>query len=226
MQHCNLYYIKFNGQLLKVKQTLMCTQQRSMMNQTDLIKQNVSRETFLRLEKFERILLKWNQSINLIAKEDEPCVWERHMMDSLQLLELLPQSPSQIVDFGSGAGFPGVVLAIASNHHFTLVEKNYKRASFLRYVSRETKTSYEVFDNLLEKYEKPTDVITARAVMELDRLWSICAPKLPVGGYGLFLKGSSYTEELKRFQCTEQVTIQLIPSLTNPKGAIIKIIKR
>ena len=187
---------------------------------------NVSCETRERLDKFVASLLKWNKIHNLIAEGTEPDVIQRHIIDSYQLINLLPHEPTTILDFGTGAGFPGFVIACDGLHHMVLCEKSAKRTAFLRYVSRETGVACEVFDKKLEEDTRTYDVIVSRAVSSLTRLWELCETRLNPGGYALFMKGKSYRDELQKFNSNGVVTFELIPSITDKESVIIKLIKR
>src|SRR5690349_5783342 len=90
---------------------------------------DVPRET---LDRFAALLLRWNRTVNLISAKDEALIWERHIADSLQLVRLMVPRPDRAIDLGSGAGFPGLILAIATGVHFDLVEADKRKAAFLR----------------------------------------------------------------------------------------------
>ena len=196
------------------------------MDLTPSTLENVSRETAQKLSVFVNALLKWNKVHNLIAEGTEKDVLERHILDSLQLLKYLPENLTTILDFGSGAGFPGFVLAAASSHKLVLCEKSAKRTAFLRYVSRETKVDCEVFDKDLAADAQIYQVVVSRAVSNLNHLWELCGPRIAKGGYALFLKGENFQEELNKFFPQDPVTIDLFPSITNGNSVIIKLTKR
>ena len=94
--------------------------------------QYVSRETYDKLKVFEKTLIKWQSSINLIGKSTIDHIWTRHFLDSAQLYPFIKDVKGDIIDFGSGAGFPGLVLAIMSNKNICLVDADKKKCSFLR----------------------------------------------------------------------------------------------
>ena len=96
----------------------------------------VSRETLARLETYAALLLQWNRTINLISRKDEAVLWERHIVDSLALLPVLPQDFSHAIDLGSGGGLPGIVLAICTGKPFHLVESDQRKCAFLREAAR------------------------------------------------------------------------------------------
>jgi len=189
-----------------------------------MIEKNVSRETFLLLQKFVQLLLKWNQSINLISAKTEDDVWDRHVLDSLQLQSYLPDKDAQIVDLGSGAGFPGVVLALAGYQHITLLEKDTKKAAFLRNVSRETMVPMTVLEKDLREVKGQFDVVVARGLADLSTLLDYSYPLLKPTGYALFLKGENCEDEI--FQAHKgfwEMTIEKKESITNPRATILKV---
>ena len=168
----------------------------------ELQKYNVSRETIQKLNDFVEILREWNEKMNLVSKNSLENVWERHVFDSLQLIEYLPAETKNLVDIGSGAGFPGIVLAIVMQEKFpaakiTLVESITKKTVYLNDVCQKlglanTKIENNRVENIVFK---SVDVITARAVAALDIL---CGYVYKIGGKNtemLFLKGQTYTRE-------------------------------
>src|SRR6202035_1064061 len=98
----------------------------------------VSRETREALERFTSLLLRWNRTVNLVSKRDEPFLQERHIADALQLVPLMQSPPVRAIDLGSGAGFPGLILALATGVWFDLIEADQRKAAFLREAARVT----------------------------------------------------------------------------------------
>ena len=165
----------------------------------------VSRETLERLETYQTLVLKWQKSINLIAPNSVADLWERHFQDSLQLYELASQ-PRTWIDIGSGAGFPGLVVAIclteADAGTVHLVESNNKKAAFLRTVILETGARATVHPVRIEAAHNSItapDAISARALASLDKLlefampWAEKNPRLECW----FHKGFGYPEEVR-----------------------------
>ena len=190
----------------------------------------VSRETLDRLDRFVAVLLEWQQRMNLIASSTEPKLWTRHVADSLQLLALAPQA--QIwVDLGSGAGFPGVVLACAladrPGARVRLVERSTKKADFLREAVHATGAPAEVhavrLEDFLENLAAPVDVVTARALAPLAGLLTAAYPLLKTGTLGLFPKGQDVGAELTEAAKCWSIQSSLVPSLTDPKARIVRI---
>ena len=168
----------------------------------------VSRETLDRLNLYRRLLEKWNPAINLVGKESLRDVWRRHMLDSAQLHRYLPQETSPVIlDMGSGAGFPGLVLAIMGAGKVHLVEADQRKATFLREAARVTGAGVEIHNKRLEELNVfPVEFIVARALAPTERLLNLSYPFFSSAakkgaGYArppaaLFLKGPSVEAEL------------------------------
>jgi 16S rRNA (guanine527-N7)-methyltransferase len=190
----------------------------------------VSRETLDRLDRFVAVLLDWQRRMNLIASSTEPNLWTRHIADSLQLLALAPQARIW-VDLGSGAGFPGVVLACAladsQGTRMHLVERSTKKAAFLREAVRATGAPAEVhavrLEDFVENLAAPVDVVTARALAPLAGLLSATYPLLKTGTLGLFPKGQDVDAELTEAAKCWSIQSSLVPSLTDSKAKIVSI---
>ena len=164
----------------------------------------VSRETAERLATFAALLRKWQKRINLIAPSTVPELETRHIADCVQLVTLHPDM-RRVADLGSGAGFPGIVLAILlaehADSHVHLVESNHKKAGFLREALRVCGVSGTVHADRIEAVVpglEAIDTVTARALAPLDQLLTLSHPLLRNGAVGLFQKGREYREELAR----------------------------
>ena len=141
---------------------------------------NVSRETIARLAEYLAILVKWQAKINLISSKTLPDAWRRHILDSAQLTSFLPTTASHILDIGSGAGFPGLVLSIVTPHRVTLVESDQRKAIFLRTVIRELNLTADVINERIETVAPVgASIVTARALAPLQRLLLWLHPQLP-----------------------------------------------
>ena len=188
----------------------------------------VSRETLDRLDRFVAVLLDWQHRMNLIASSTEPKLWTRHIADSLQLLALAPQARIW-VDLGTGAGFPGVVLACAladiPGAHVHLVERSTKKAAFLREAVHATGAPAEVhavgLEDFVENLAVPVDVVTARALAPLAALLAGTYPLLKTGTLGLFPKGQDVDAELTEAAKCWSIQSSLAPSLTDPRAKIV-----
>ena len=189
---------------------------------------DVSRETLASLSAFVGLLEKWQARINLVSPATLPDIWHRHILDSAQLVPYLPvvstRRRRKILDIGSGAGFPGLVLAILGTGDVQLVESDQRKAVFLQTVIRELGLSARVSNQRIEALPScQPDVITARALAALPKLMSLITPQLHEGLTCLFLKGVSVDEELTNFQTYSTMIPHLYPSVTNEDGVIVKL---
>ena len=194
--------------------------------------QDVSRETFEKFSIYYQTLIKWQNSINLISKNTIERVWERHFLDSAQLYNITKEIDGNIIDFGSGAGFPGLILAMMGNKKIHLVESDKKKCTFLREVSMLSETNVTVHHNRIEDLEYfDVELITARALAPLNKLIdyaeaftknSSTNQKLPKL---LFLKGKSYKKEISELVKRKSFSIEEFESITDKFGKILYINK-
>jgi len=190
----------------------------------------VSRETEEKLDAFIDLLLRWQSRINLVASSTLGELWTRHVADSLQLLPLVPQSKVWI-DFGSGAGFPGIPIACAiastPGAKVHLIESNGKKAAFLREAVRVTGAPATVHQVRAEKYgescAEPVDVVTARALAPLKVLCEQAFPLIARGAVGLFPKGQDVDAELTDAAKYWRLEATKVPSKISPEGSIILV---
>ena len=190
----------------------------------------VSRETAVRLDRFVEHLLQVAPHLNLIARSTLPTVWTRHVADSLQLLALAPDAKCWI-DLGSGAGFPGLVIACAladrAGATVHLVESIGKKAAFLREAVNLLQVPAVVHAVRIEDFGKNfklrPDVVTARALAPLDELLKLAQPLLKTGALGLFPKGQDVEGELTRASKYWNIDAELVPSKTSPEGRIVVV---
>ncbi|MDX2094956.1 MAG: 16S rRNA (guanine(527)-N(7))-methyltransferase RsmG [Alphaproteobacteria bacterium] len=187
--------------------------------------QNVSRETFSPLTDYVALLLKWNRAINLIGPATESQVWSRHIDDSSQIVELIPSGAASLVDLGSGAGLPGMVIALARpDLKVTLVEQDQRKAAFLKEAKRLlglSNVTVEAMD--LAKLTRRYDVVTARALAPLAQLLPMAHRLLQPGGTGIFPKGANYADELAEARRHWRFSQGLKPSKTNAESSLITI---
>ena len=187
----------------------------------------VSRETGERLDRFVDLLLHWQKTTNLIAPSTIPNLWIRHIADSLQLLPLAPHARTWI-DLGSGAGFPGLVIACALAEDagiVHLVESNGKKAAFLREAARITRVRavvhYERIEDFVRRGDVMPDVVTARALAPLDLMMGYLEPLLKKGAQALLPRGQDVELELTRAsKCWNMETV-LVPSKTSAGSRIL-----
>jgi len=192
----------------------------------------VSRETAARLDSLVELLLEWQTKINLIAPSTISTIWTRHIADSLQLLALAPGA-KRWVDLGSGAGFPGLVIACAlaetKGAAVHLVESNAKKAAFLREAARHVGAPAVVhpvrIEDFVKNFNEQADAVTARALAPLDELLGLAEPLLKTGAQGLFLKGQDVDVELTKATKCWNIEVDLVPSKTNPQSRIV-IVRR
>jgi 16S rRNA (guanine527-N7)-methyltransferase len=190
----------------------------------------VSRETADRLDRFVALLLDWQSRINLIASSTVPVLWTRHIADSLQLLALAPEA-RRWADLGSGAGFPGLVVACALADSLPaqvhLIESNQKKAAFLAEAVRVTGAPAIVHaersDDFIKEFDGPLDIVTARALAPLPRLLTIAYPLLKRGAKGLFPKGQDVDAELTEAAKCWSIQASLVPSRTDPRSRVIVV---
>ncbi len=188
----------------------------------------VSRETTERLDRFVAVLMDWQQRINLIAPSTEQNVWTRHIADSLQLLPLAPDARIW-ADLGSGAGFPGAVIACAlaetAGARVHLVESNNKKAAFLREAVHATGAPAIVHAVRVEDFAKnppeAVDTVTARALAPLPKLLALAHPLLKKRVLGLFPKGQDVAAELTEAAKCWTIQASLAMSRTDPRARII-----
>lgn len=185
---------------------------------------NVTPEQTQRLEAFLNILHRWQRRINLVGSSTMEDPWRRHVLDSAQLVALLPPAARSLVDLGSGAGFPGLVLAILTNVPVTLVEADERKCAFLAEAARNTGTSVTILTRRIESAsETVADVVTARALAPLPRLLDYALKWLAPNGICLFLKGRGVAAELTEAEKTWKMRADSIPSQSDPDAMILRI---
>jgi 16S rRNA (guanine527-N7)-methyltransferase len=184
----------------------------------------VSRETLARLQTFTDLLLRWNARINLISRADAAAVWTRHIDDSLQLAGLLPPDTLRAVDLGSGAGFPGLVLTIATGIPFDLIESDQRKASFLREAARVCSAPATVHAVRIENAKiPPATLVTARALAPLPTLLEMASRFMRPDGVALFLKGAEADRELTEARRTWNMRVESFGSRTAAEGTIFRL---
>lgn len=192
----------------------------------------VSRETFARLALYESLLRQWQPAVNLVARATLDDVWRRHFADSAQLLALAPPAAKTWIDLGSGAGFPGLVLAIMlagrPGGHVALIESDSRKAAFLREVARQTHAPATILCKRVEIAAtqftvENIDVVTARALAPLPRLLDLAYPFMREGAIGLFLKGKDAEREVGEALESWSFARELVQSSTDAEGRIVVI---
>lgn len=184
---------------------------------------NVSRETFCRLKGYEDLVKEWQKKINLVSRETLEMFWHWHIVDSAQIFPLInPKEP--VIDLGSGAGFPGLVLSILGIPQVTLVESCRKKTSFLREARRVLNADVQIYEGRIETMPLTrVSTITSRALTSVEGLleyaYRIIEPQTEL----VFFKGKKSKEEIKEAQ--KKWTFNFIekPSITSPEGSILII---
>lgn len=177
-----------------------------------------------RLQRYAALLAEWQPKINLVGPKTMPELWARHFLDSAQLFPLLPADTVRLVDMGSGAGFPGVVLAIMGVPEVHLLESDQRKGIFMQHVSRETKTPVTVHTARIEAVPAlAADVVTARALAPLAELLPYTGRHLKPDGAALFLKGAGWQQEIEEARAAWEFHVKHHPSLTAPDAAILEI---
>jgi 16S rRNA (guanine527-N7)-methyltransferase len=205
---------------------------------------NVSRETLDRLTTYAGLLEKWQKAINLVSKNSLPDLWQRHMLDSAQLYgiahqiiddsegQLLPLEKSLWLDLGSGAGFPGLVLAIMGVGNVHLVESDMRKCTFMREVARETNTNVSIHTCRIEKLQDQkdspdqADFISARALAKVDQLLVWADTFRSPDTVCLFPKGQDVDSELDHLLQSDDSIIKKWPSRTQEQSVVLQVTSR
>jgi len=185
---------------------------------------DVPRETQEKLDCYVQLLIKWQARINLISSKTLPEIWHRHILDSAQLVSYLPKTPSVILDMGSGAGLPGVILAILTRHQLHLVESDSRKIAFMRTALRETGASAILHEQRMEAVPalRP-DIITARALAPLSQLITLASGQHHEEIEYLFLKGREAKQELTALPACPKMEAECLPSMTDSQASIIRL---
>ena len=185
---------------------------------------NVSRETIEKFQLYLTLLEKWQRRINLVSKSTLADAWQRHILDSGQLAAYYPPQTRQILDVGSGAGFPGLVLAIMGGVTVDLVESDQRKAVFLSTIIRELGLPAKVHNQRIETMPNLCpDVITARALAPVPKLLNLIETQLHSDGVCLFLKGASVEDELTNLQSYSTMVATTYPSLSGANGVVLEL---
>jgi 16S rRNA (guanine527-N7)-methyltransferase len=191
---------------------------------------DVSRESQARLKLYAGLLKKWQVQINLVGEDTIPFLWERHIADSLQLRTYIGKGGKTVIDLGSGAGLPGLVLALAyPEYRVTLIESNGKKAAFLKEVVRRSGISVKVIQDRAEHvdsepFRSANPIITSRAVAPLNRLFGLASPFLETGR-ALLHKGQDAGAELTEAMKSWRIIYIRHPSEIDSRGVILEILE-
>ena len=191
---------------------------------------NVSRETFLRLKEYEKLLFKWNAKINLVSRSTLDNFWNRHVLDSAQFLSSVGEKAGKWVDLGSGGGLPGLVVAILSDeiepvNKLFLVEADVRKAVFLKTVCRELGLKVEVYNNRIEELPPMSaNIVSARALAPLKTLCLYAKNHLKKDGVAVFAKGENWKAELVEAQKKWIFSYEAVKS-TLHEGSVVLVLR-
>jgi 16S rRNA (guanine527-N7)-methyltransferase len=184
----------------------------------------ISHEIFDRLSIYHDLLLKWQPKINLVGPDTIPDCWNRHFLDSLQLIPYIDDLKKTMVDMGSGAGFPGMVIAIVGGRDVHLVESDARKIIFLKEVARLTHTNVTIHHGRIENTViEDVGIILSRACAPLDALLSLSSFYISHGTDCLFHKGKNYSNEIEDAKEHWSFTCNAFPSVTDTQGVILKL---
>lgn len=192
-------------------------------------KYDVSRETFDRLKLYQDLLMEWQTRFNLVSKNSLEDAWSRHFIDSVQLFRYIPSSAKTLLDFGSGAGFPGLVLAVVAKEKtpylkIGLVESVLKKTLYLKEVATRLELSVDIINDRIEKITFPkVDVITSRAMTSLDGLLGYAYRFCKTETVCIFPKGKKYAQELAEAHKNWKFKCRIEPSDISEEGKILII---
>lgn len=212
------------GQGRRVRDEVGCVSRETPGNTPRPDQPSVSRETWDRLSALLGLVRRWNPVVNLVARGDLRSLEQRHLADSLRLLPLLPPDPGRAIDLGSGGGFPGLVLAIASGRPFDLIEADQRKAAFLSEAALQLAAPVRVVAHRIEEAGvPPVGLVTARALAPLPKLLSLAAPFLMDGGTCLFLKGRDAEAEIAAAAVEWVFTHDLVREGGPDAGAVLRV---
>lgn len=176
------------------------------------------------LEDFVLLLLQETNEYNLIGKSTIDDIWNRHIFDSAQIMQYIGDKNVKVADFGTGAGFPGMVLSIMGVKEMHLVEKAFRKCEFLRKAKLLSPERVFIHQAKLEELsDRKFDIITSRALASLDKLLAYSKKFLKNDGYTLFLKGKNLDQELEIAKTQFSFSYELFPSLTSSESRIVKL---
>ena len=185
---------------------------------------SVSHETLGRLGVYLDLLGRWNARINLVSQATLADPWRRHILDSVQLRDDLGDVTGPVADLGSGAGLPGMVLAIMGQAPVFLLESDQRKCAFLRTVARETATAVTIREGRIEANPGiGAEAIVARACAPLARLLELAEPHLGAGGRAVLLKGRTIEAEIEEARLHWSFDARRRPSMTDPDGCILRL---
>jgi 16S rRNA (guanine527-N7)-methyltransferase len=173
---------------------------------------------------FTDLVTRWNPTIKLVSSQDLAYLWPRHVEDALQLVPYMPPEATHAVDLGSGGGFPGLVLALATDVHFDLIEADSRKAAFLQEAATMTKAPATIHARRIEGMTLQSRMlVTARALAPLPKLLELARPFLAEGGVCLLPKGGRADTEIADAHKDWIMDLQQFPSRLSPAGHILRV---
>ena len=181
-------------------------------------------QTLESLRQYDALLHKWQKRFNLVGRSTLVDSVRRHFLDSAQLKSLMPDGDAVVIDLGSGAGFPGLVLSVLGMAHVHLIESDANKCEFLRQAIRATGASATVHRTRIEDYQGPAaDIVTSRACASLEKLLKLADIVSTESTRMLFLKGQKWQDELTVVRSVCHIDVQVHRSQSDPLGVIIEI---
>ena len=188
-----------------------------------------SKSDIIQIETFKNILLEYNAKYNLISKNTEKLIWARHILDSAQLIRYIDFTvKGNLVDFGSGAGFPGIILAIFNKNpefHVKLYEKSPVKREFLNKIKNQINIKVEILENVYEK-EIIASIIVSRAFKKIDKIIKISREIVKKPHKMIILKGKNAQAEINNVSLASNYSYKLENSITDIDSKIIIISAR
>ena len=191
---------------------------------------SVSRETLARLDRYAEGLRRWSASLNLVSRSTLDQIWTRHFLDSAQLFNLADDTANTWADMGSGAGFPGLVIAAVANEFrpdisISLIESDHRKSIFLEQMTHEMElVNVRVLNKRIEDVAlEPVGVLSARALAPLERLLDLSHRFMSSDSIALFPKGRGYAEEVAQARQRWRFDLELLPSLSDTEARILRI---
>ena len=195
---------------------------RPLTQEEFVIRSNVSRETAKKLSSYIDLLATWQPTINLVGQSTMRDPWRRHILDCHQVAKFLPQSRLTIVDIGAGAGLPGLILAMSTDHDITLVESDKRKAAFLRFaISALNLGNAKVLNRRAETLETQYGIVTARACSSIDKILTMTQSWRTSETQYILLKGTTANSELTECAKHWQIEGEIHASETDPTGSVV-----
>lgn len=205
----------------------MMTSEQAFLRVSEL--HDVSRETFEKLDRFAELLVKWNAKINLVSPTTIPDLWERHILDSAQLMPMIPANTRGLVDIGTGGGFPGLVIALVGQQTHpdmtvTMVESDARKCAFLQTASGQLGLKTRVITDRIERVAPlQADILTSRALAPGPLLMSFAHRHLSENGKALLLKGANAQAEIDDSLASWAFDLQKKVSKTSADAVVLEI---